>query len=95
MEKPEEAERAVRFYKDLFGEHYYLEIQNHGIPEQLKVNPRIIELAKKYDIKPVASNDCHYLLQEHARAHDMLLCIGTGKTVSMSNRMKFHNRRRR
>lgn len=91
MDKPEEAEKAVRFYKDLFGEHFYLEIQNHGIPEQIKVNPLIIDLAKKYDIKPVASNDCHYLLQEHSRAHDMLLCIGTGKTLSMPNRMKFYN----
>ena len=91
MEKPEEAEKAVRFYKDLFGEHYYLEIQDHGIPEQKKVNPPIIGLAKKYDIKVVATNDCHYLLQEHSRAHDMLLCIGTGKTLSMPNRMKFYN----
>lgn len=89
MGKQEAAEEAVRFYKDLFGDRYYLEIQDHGIPEQKKVNPLIIELAKKYEIKPVATNDCHYLLQEHAKAHDALLCIGTGKTLNMPDRMKF------
>lgn len=89
MKKRGEAEAAVRFYKELFGDRYYLEVMDHGLPEQKAVNPQIVELAKKYDVKLVATNDCHYLAKSHAHAHDALLCIQTGKTLSMTDRMRF------
>ncbi len=87
--KEDEAEKAVSFYKELFGDNYYLEIQDHGIPEQKKINPLIVNLAKKFGIKVVATNDAHYLLKKHSDAHDALLCIGTGKILSDTNRMKY------
>ncbi|MDH5542275.1 MAG: DNA polymerase III subunit alpha [Nitrospinota bacterium] len=87
--KQEEAEKAAGFYKELFGDRYYLEIQDHGIPEQKMVNPQIVELAKKIGTKVVATNDAHYLQKEHSHAHDALLCIGTGKILSDEKRMRF------
>ncbi|MEE8484422.1 MAG: DNA polymerase III subunit alpha, partial [Nitrospinota bacterium] len=89
QDKDDEAETAVGFYKELFGDRYYLEVQDHGIAEQRKVNRAVVELSKKYGIKLVATNDCHYLKKEHAAAHEALLCIQTGKLLSDSDRMKF------
>jgi DNA polymerase-3 subunit alpha len=84
------AERAALEYRDIFGEgHFYLEIMENGIPEQSGVNRGLIELGRKLSIPVVATNDCHYLNPEDAEAHDILLCIQTGKTIEDADRMKF------
>ncbi len=80
---------TTRFYKDIFGDDFYLEIQRHGIDEQEKIIPGIAQLAEDLNIKLVATNDCHYLKQEHAEAHDILLCVGTQSKVDEENRMRF------
>ena len=86
----EEARKAAEFYRDLFGpEGFYLELQDHGIPEQKQVNPRIIELSRETGIPLIATNDIHYLEKDHAEAQDILICIGTGKKVSDEKRMRF------
>ena len=85
----EEAELALKSYLDIFGkEDFYLELMDHGIPEQKIANRELIKLAKKYDVKLVATNDCHYLQKEDAFAHEVLLCIQTGTTLADPNRMK-------
>ncbi len=79
-------------YKHILGpENFYIEIQNNGLEEQEKVNVKLIELARELHIGIVATNDCHYLKREDARAHDILLCIQTGKTVTDNNRLKFNS----
>lgn len=85
----EKAKEAASFYKDTFGEDFYLELQNHGMEEQKKVNSLVVELSKELNIPLVATNDIHYIEKEHAKAHDILLCIQTGKTVNDENRMKY------
>lgn len=84
-----EAEEAVLFYKEIFGDDFYIEIQKHGIAEEDRVSPLLIELAKKTNTALVVTNDCHYLKHEDAEAHDVLLCIQTGKSLSDPNRMKY------
>ena len=76
-------------YQALFGEDYYLELQDHSLPEQPGVNEAIIRLAKETGIPLVATNDAHYLDKEDAALHDVLLCIQTGKTVEDPDRMRF------
>jgi len=85
--------REIAFeYKHILGpENFYIEIQNNGLPEQEKVNAKLIELAKELHVGIVATNDCHYLKKEDAKAHDVLLCIQTGKTVTDDNRLKFNS----
>lgn len=78
----EEAEKEFKWWLDLFGEDYYIEVQNHEIPDQLKVNEVLLKFAKKYNVKVIASNDSHYLDQKDANAHDILLCINTGEKQS-------------
>ncbi|MBF0473929.1 MAG: hypothetical protein HQK93_09405, partial [Nitrospirae bacterium] len=74
----------------LFGaDNYYIEIQENGLPEQTAVNKKLITLSKELDIKLVATNDCHYLNKDDYTAHDILICIQTGKTVDDENRLKF------
>jgi len=86
----EKAEAAARFYADLFGdEHFYLEIQNNGIEIQETVNQVLLDMGQRLSIPVVATNDCHYLDKNDVRAHDVLLCIQTGKTVNDSERFKF------
>jgi len=87
---PKRAEAAAREYAEIFPGRFYLEAQANGLPEQLKVNEALLELAPRWGLPLVATNDCHYLKPEDARAHDVLLCIQTGKTVNTSGRMKFH-----
>ena len=77
------------WYKKVFGDDYYLELQDHGLEEQRKVNKLNIALAKELGIPLVCTNDVHYLKKEDARAHDILLCIQTGKTVEEENRMRY------
>jgi DNA polymerase III subunit alpha len=83
------AEETALFYKGIFKDGFYLELQNHGIEEQLKVNEMLIEMSKELDIPLVATNDCHYIKREDAKAHDILLCIQTAKNIDDEKRMRF------
>jgi len=84
------AAAAACRYEELFGKgNFYLELQNNGIEIQEDVNQALLEISRSQSIPLVASNDCHYLKSEHARAHDVLLCIQTGKTVGEKKRLKF------
>ena len=85
----EEAEKALNEYLKIFPDRFYLEIMENGIAEQKKVNEILIHLGEKYSIPVVATNDCHYLNKNEAKAHDILLCIQTGKTIKESKRLKF------
>ncbi len=85
----EEAKKVASWFKNVFGEDYYLEIQNNGIKEQVLVNQKLIELAHELNIPLVATNDSHYLKKEDAYNHEVLLCIQTGKRMSDEDRMKF------
>ncbi len=88
-DRPDLAEKALRDYLGIFGrEDFYLEVQENGIPEQAKANRGLVELAKKYDLKLVATNDVHYILPEHARAHEILLCIQTQTNIHDPKRMR-------
>ena len=88
--KLKEAEEAALFYKDLFGpDRFFLEVQNNGIPVQDTVNEALRDMSAKLAIPLVASNDCHYLKKEDSRAHDVLLCVQTGKTVNDAERFRF------
>ncbi|MCQ2223624.1 MAG: DNA polymerase III subunit alpha [Bacteroidaceae bacterium] len=89
----EAAEEAVLWFKKIWGDDYYLELQRHEVtdpnananretfPLQEKVNPVLIELARKHDIKLVCTNDCHFVNEDDAEAHEVLLCLGTGKKL--------------
>ena len=95
----EEAEEAVRWYKNLFGDDYYLELQRHkatvpranheAYPLQQKANAKLLELARKYDIKVICSNDVHFVDEENAEAHDRLICLSTGKDLDDPTRMLY------
>ena len=87
--KPEIAKRVAQWYKDLFGEDYYLEIQDHGLPEERIINPQIVSLARELDIKLVATNDSHYISCYDVEAHDALLCIQTGKLLTEDKRLRY------
>lgn len=84
-----EAEEAAKWYATLFGERYYIELMDHGLPDQARANPQLIELAQKIGIPLVATNDCHYVEASDLDAHDALLCIQTGKTLQDGDRMRF------
>lgn len=91
MEK--EAYDAADDYQRIFGkEHFFIEIQDNGLDLQVKVNRKLVDLAAKKGIPIVATNDCHYLHKEDAHAHDIMLCLQTGKTVNMPNRMRFETK---
>lgn len=85
----EKAEQVALWHKKVFGEDYYIEIQNNGIKEQVLANQKLVQLARKLDIPLVATNDAHYLKREDAYNHEVLLCIQTGKRMSDEDRMKF------
>ena len=85
----EKAEEIALWHKRVFGEDYYIEIQNNGIREQVLANQKLVQLARKLDIPLVATNDAHYLKREDAYSHEILLCIQTGKRMSDEDRMKF------
>lgn len=87
----QKAEETALWYKNLFREDYYLEVQNNGIKEQVLVNQKLIELSRKLDIPLVATNDAHYLKREDAYNHEVLLCIQTGKKMSDLDRMRFES----
>jgi len=88
----EKARETARFYRDTFGkDNFYLELHDHDLPEQKQVNEILKQLSREEDIPLVASNDVHYLSQDDAEVHDVLLCIQTGKTVNETERMKFES----
>jgi len=83
------AKQNATVFGQIFGDRFYIEIMRHGMPEEDVINGGLITLARELDMKLVATNDSHYLGQADAQAHDVLLCIGTGKTVQDTSRMKF------
>ena len=85
----EKAEQVALWHKKVFGDDYYIEIQNNGIKEQVLANQKLVQLARKLDIPLVATNDAHYLKREDAYNHEVLLCIQTGKRMRDEDRMKF------
>ncbi len=92
LKKGEEAARAAfEAYLDIFGEDYYIEIQDHGIEDQKKVNAVLLGWAKEYNVKIIATNDVHYVERDDAPAQDVLLCLQTGKDLSDPTRMRFEN----
>ncbi len=95
----QEAEEAVQWYKSVFGDDYYLELQRHKTsrpdadqttyPKQERVNQELIRIAKKYNVKLIATNDVHFVNEEDADAHDRLICLSTGKDFDDPNRMRY------
>ncbi|MEG1403613.1 DNA polymerase III subunit alpha [Bacteroides sp.] len=95
----DEAEETVRWYKNLFGDDYYLELQRHkatvpranyeAYPLQANVNEHLIKLSRKYGVKLICSNDVHFVNEEHAEAHDRLICLSTGKDLDDPKRMLY------
>lgn len=81
--------RTVDEYVSIFGDRLYFELQDNGIIEQKKINETLIELSRYYGVPLVATNDCHYLKKEEAKAHELLLCIQTGKTMLDKDRLRF------
>ena len=96
-EKFEEAEKQLKWWLDLFGEDYYIELMRHKGIEQVDnsnmsqedVNQHLIRLSKKYNVKLIATNDSHYVEEEDWKAHDAILCVNTGRKVNEENRFKF------
>ena len=88
-----EARQVAQKYLDIFGRgNFFVELQDHGIPEEKQVLPRLVKLAREMDIPLVVTNDCHYLTAADADAQEVLMCIQTGKTLSDPNRMKMTTR---
>jgi len=88
--KPEEAERVAARYRDLFGaENYFLELQDHAMDEEARVNKALVPMARRLGVGLIATNDVHYLDRSDAAAHDALLCVGTNRKVSDQSRMRF------
>lgn len=86
----EEAKRSALRYYEIFGkDHFYLELQDHGIPEQKMVNQGLMRLSQDTGLELVATNDVHYTYAEDAKAHDILLCIQTGKKVADEDRLRY------
>ena len=86
----DEAKKTALEYRDIFGENnYFLELQDHGIPDQTLVNQQLLKMSSETGIPLVATNDVHYTYAEDAKAHDILLCIQTGKKLADENRMRY------
>ncbi len=84
------AEQVVKEYCDIIGkENFYLEIMDHGLEEETRANRGLVELSKKFDIPLIATNDVHYMRKEHAKAHEIMLCIQTQSKLSDPRHMKF------
>ena len=81
----------AKMFRDIFGDRFYIEIMRHGMPEEDVINTGLISIARELSLPIVATNDSHYLARGDAQAHDVLLCIGTGKTVADTSRMKFYS----
>ncbi|MCB0604029.1 MAG: DNA polymerase III subunit alpha [Saprospiraceae bacterium] len=89
-DKIAEAEVELRWWLDLFGEDYYIELQRHNIPDQEKVNQVLLHFAQKYNLKVIASNDAHYVDREDSNAHDILLCVNTNEKQSTPKANEFN-----
>lgn len=89
-DRMKQARETALWYKELFGERYYIEIQDHNLEMEKAVMPRLIELARELDIPMALTNDCHYLHQSDHEAHDILLCIQTGKLLNDPGRMRYN-----
>ncbi|HET8760924.1 MAG TPA: DNA polymerase III subunit alpha, partial [Nitrospiria bacterium] len=86
----DEAVKAAGTFQDIFGkENFFIEVQENGLEQQNRVNRDLVEMGRKLNIPLVATNDCHYLERQDAKAHDVLLCLQTGKTLQDPNRMRF------
>jgi len=88
-EDEKSALETISRYKELFGDDYYLELMDHGIKEQKLVNERLIKLSKKTGVKLVATNDTHFINAEDSEAHDILVCLSTGKDYDAPDRMRY------
>ncbi len=84
-----DAEKILLEYLEVFGSDFYLELQRHGLEEQKVVNEALIKMAKKHDVTLIATNDCHFINREDARAHDILVCLQTGRDLEDDTRMKY------
>ncbi|MBD3880406.1 DNA polymerase III subunit alpha [Phormidium tenue FACHB-886] len=87
--KPEIARRVAQWYKDLFGDDYYIELQDHGYPEDRIVNVELVRIARELDLQIIATNDSHYTSCNDVEAHDALLCIQTGKLITEEKRLRY------
>ncbi|MBD6618406.1 DNA polymerase III subunit alpha [Komarekiella sp. 'clone 1'] len=87
--RPDAARKVAQWYKDVFGDDYYLEIQDHGSQEDRIVNVEIVKIARELNIKIVATNDSHFISCFDVEAHDALLCIQTGKLIVEDKRMRY------
>ncbi len=87
----DKAEKLVEWFLDVFGEDFYLEMQNHGLREEMEVNQYLRGYARKYGIKLVVTNDVHYIERSDAEPHDVLLCVQTGRDYEDPNRMRFNS----
>ncbi len=89
-DRHEEARKACARFVEIFGrENYFVEIQDHGIPEQIKIIPGLLKLAEEFNLKVICSNDVHYVRNSDAGPHDAMLCIQTGSKIADENRMRF------
>lgn len=86
----DEADALALKLKNMFGDDFYLEVQNHFLPEELEVRTKLREMSQRLGIKLVATNDCHYMTKDDAEVQDVLLCIGTKKKIDETDRMKFN-----
>lgn len=83
------AKKAVATFKDIYGEDFYLEMMYHGIDREAKILPEIQRLARDMDVKVIITNDCHYIYQEDAEFHEVVMCISSGRTLKDPKRLKF------
>ena len=88
----ENAKRAALEYKEIFNDRFYLEVQNHGIAEEIKSHKILKKLSLELDISLIATNDNHYAFEEHSESHDILFCCGMGKELSDKNRLRYEPR---
>ena len=89
QKRPDVARRVAQWYKDLFGDDYYLELQDHGSPEDRLVNVEILAIARELAISMICTNDSHYISCNDVEAHDALLCIQTGKLLTEDKRLRY------
>ncbi len=85
----EKAKERALWFKNLFGDRYYLELQDHGLPEQKRINPLLVRLSQELGIPVVCTNDIHYIEKDDWNAHDTLLCIGTATKKNDQNRLRY------
>ena len=88
--RDDEALERAQMYRDIFGkDNFFLEIMHNHVPQQAIVNKKVVEMARRYDFPIIATNDAHYLTSNDYDWHELLLCVGTKKTITDPNRMSF------